>query len=151
MTMKKSTKKFLVILSCCLLSCTATAFAGCDLGTNEPSIIPGGQQTDNANIRFSVSEKSMIVGDEEYLIPEYKKTKGYSLSYESSDSSVVEVNNDGKISAKAEGTAIVKAIYSNGTDKQEASITITCSFGGYLPELKTLMKQGTGVAGFGDR
>ena len=136
--MKKSTKKFLVILSCCLLSCSATALAGCDLGSTGPTILPGGQETEKTAISFSTLEKSMVVGDEEYLIPNYKKLDGYSMSYESSDPSVVSVNNDGKISAMTEGIAIVKAVYSNGTDKQEASITITCSFGGYLPELKTM-------------
>ena len=106
--MKKSTKKFLVILSCCLLSCSATALAGCDLGSTGPTILPGSQETEKTAISFSTLEKSMVVGDEEYLIPNYKKLDGYSMSYESSDPSVVSVNNDGKISAMTEGIASLK-------------------------------------------
>jgi hypothetical protein len=94
--MKKSTKKFLVILSCCLLSCSAAALTtACD--NTGSGIIPGGQQTEKASISFSSEEKAMTIGDEEYLQPNYTKIKGYALSYESSNSSVVSVDEEGKI------------------------------------------------------
>lgn len=141
--MMKKMKKFLTVFSTCIISClvmlcTLTFLAGCGDeggneggGGNEPVVIV-------PKISFTVSEKNLTVGDEEYLFPEYKKTQGYALSYQSSDPSIVSVNSDGKISAESEGSVTVKAVYSNGTNQSEASLTVHSSFSGYLPELKTM-------------
>ena len=131
--MKKTIKKLLIVLSTAILcSLLMVGFlSGC---TKKDPI----DNEINVEISFSFSEKSLIIGDEEYLLPTYKKINGYTLTYSSSDSSIVSVNNDGKIVAVTEGTATIKAIYSNGTDKGEASVTVISTFGGYLPELKTM-------------
>ena len=139
--MKRLFKKLRVVLSSTLLACLAIAgmlFAsGCEFLFNDPAdstieteLLP--------EISFSVSEKELLIGDEEYLKPNYEKMSGYSLSYQSSNPSVVSVDNRGKITAVSEGNATVKAIYSNGEKKAEASLTVNSSFGGYLPELKTM-------------
>lgn len=135
--MRNYIKKIVVILSCCLLSGGVCAFAtGCTedlLGSNSEF-----EQSQTAEISFSTAEKTLMIGDEEYLSPTYQRMNGYTLTYTSSDRNIIEVNEDGKISAKAEGEATITACYSNGTDTAEASILIKSTFSGYLPELKTM-------------
>lgn len=135
--MRNYIKKIVVILSCCLLSGGVCAFAtGCteDLLSSNSEF----EQSQTAEISFSTAEKTLMIGDEEYLSPTYQRMNGYTLTYTSSDRNIIEVNEDGKISAKAEGEATITACYSNGTDTAEASILIKSTFGGYLPELKTM-------------
>ncbi len=132
-------RKFLVILSSCMVSCLAIVcslciLTGCkkeDPNENTTKVIP-------PEISFTVSEKTLTIGDEEYLFPVYQKTQGYALSYQSSNPAIVEVDKNGKISARSEGSATVSAIYSNGSAQSKADIVIKSSFSGYLPELKTL-------------
>lgn len=133
--MKKLAKKLLNIFFCCLLGLGAFIFAvGCD----ESGSTGGGKTpTEKAEISFSVTEKTLTIGDEEYLTPTYKRLNGYDLIYFSSDESIVRVDNMGKISAERAGSAKVTARYSNGTNKAEASVQVTSTFGGYIPELKT--------------
>ena len=133
--MKKLAKKLLNIFFCCLLGLGVVIFAvGCD----ESGSTGGGKTpTEKAEISFSVTEKTLTIGDEEYLTPTYKRLNGYDLTYFSSDESIVRVDNMGKISAERAGSAKVTARYSNGTNKAEASVQVTSTFGGYIPELKT--------------
>ncbi len=154
--MNRVMKKFLVLLTCILTGvCTlvsANLMGGCfgddsqsgssSLGGVEDSSTgPQGQpqepEIENVTISFSAKERSLIIGDEEYLIPQYKKVKGYSLSYASSNPAVVSVDENGKICALGEGSVAIKAIYSNGVSSVEASVTVNSSFGEYLPELRT--------------
>ena len=155
--MNKVMKKFLVLLTCILTGvCTlisVSLMGGCfgdnpqsessSLGGVEDSSPQGPQgqpqnpEIQKVTISFSAEEKSLIIGDEEYLIPQYKKIDGYNLSYTSSNPAVVSVDKNGKICALGEGSVTVKAIYSNGANSAEASITVNSSFGGYLPELRT--------------
>ena len=135
--MKKINKKFLIILISCIVACclvaTGTIILVNLLKDKEPekeSVVP--------EISFSIAEKSLIIGDEEYLMPTYKKIEGFSLTFESSDQAVVSVDAEGKISAEREGSATIKAVYSNGTDKAEASVLVHSSFSGYLPELNVM-------------
>ena len=152
--MNKILRKILVLLTCLLTVCSLTVAFGAMPNCSNPqtskqdsSIDSGilGQpqepEVENATISFAVSEKLLTVGDEEYLSPVYQKIDGYSLTYKTDDSSVVSVDKNGKICALKEGSTTVKAIYSNGENSVEASLTVNCSFSGYLPELKT-----TGVA-----
>ena len=98
--MRNYIKKIVVILSCCLLSGGVCAFAtGCTedlLGSNSEF-----EQSQTAEISFSTAEKTLMIGDEEYLSPTYQRMNGYTLTYTSSDRNIIEVNEDGKISAKA--------------------------------------------------
>lgn len=136
--MKKSIRKNLLILSTCTAAflCSLSVLTSC----TDPSKPDGGNETKviPPDIEFTISEKTLTIGDEEYLFPVYQKTQGYSLSYQSSNPAIVEVNEDGKISAQSEGSVKISAIYSNGTTTAKADITVNSSFSGYLPELKTL-------------
>lgn len=130
-------RKFLFVVTFCLvslLSCSFVfSFSGCAFFpplTNEEESKP--------KISFSVSEKTLTIGDEEYLTPIYDKMAGFTLRFESSDPTIVKVDNDGKISAEREGKATVKAIYESDSVRLEASLVVNCSFGGFLPELKTM-------------
>lgn len=137
--MKKSTKKILVILSSCLLSCSAAALAGCENPFADNGGTTGGVTPQaSAYINFTVSEKTMTIGDEEYLLPNYEKLIGYTLTYASSDPSVVQVDEFGKLTAVREGSVTVTAKYSNGEKSVSASVLVNSSFSGYLPELKTV-------------
>lgn len=133
--MKKIFKKFLVSLSVCCLAivCSLFVLAGCsnEDGENTTKVIP-------PDIAFTVAEKNLTIGDEEYLFPVYQKTQGYTLSYQSSNPAIVQVNNEGKLTAIAEGNATISAIYSNGSAEAKADILVKSSFSGYLPELKTM-------------
>ncbi|MBR3863669.1 MAG: Ig-like domain-containing protein [Clostridia bacterium] len=149
--MNKTIKRTFISVICLLISLMSlTAFTlmgGCYSPSN-PSTSqnsgnkPNEQPDSQASISFSVSEKMMLVGDEEYLIPDYNKLSGYSLTYSSSASQVVSVSNQGKLSAQGEGNAVITATYSNGSDSASASVTVSTSFGGYLPELKTMGVEG---------
>ncbi len=129
--MKKRNKKLLTILTSCLLACLTVIVASSAIGCRKKVEQP------KSDISFSVAEKNLIIGEEEYLTLIYQKMEGFSLTYSSNNESIVSVNNDGKVVAISEGSAIIKATYSNGTDEHTASITINSSFGGYLPEIQT--------------
>ena len=154
--MNKVMKKFLVLLLGLLTSLSALISFGLMGGcADEPEEEQSSQQSEQQSssqtpqgkpqqpedvdltISFSTKEKSLIVGDEEYLSPEYNKVSGFSLSYSSNNPAVVSVDKNGKICAQGEGSATITATYSNGTLSVEASLTVNSSFGGYLPELKT--------------
>ena len=136
--MKRLFKKLLVVVSTCIMSALLIfSVTGCrplDTESSESStkteIVP--------KISFSVSEKALLIGDEEYLFPNYEKIAGFTLSYTTSDASIVDVSERGKIIAISEGVATITATYSNGETQSEASLQVTSSFGGYLPELKTM-------------
>jgi len=74
--MKKTIKKLLIVLSTAILcSLLMVGFlSGC---TKKDPI----DNEINVEISFSVSEKSLIIGDEEYLLPTYKKINGYTLTF----------------------------------------------------------------------
>jgi len=124
------------MVGCLAIVCSLCILVGCGDGgdssssDNKTTVIP-------PEITFTVSEKNLTIGDEEYLFPVYEKTQGYTLQYQSSNPAIVQVDSEGKISAQAEGSATVSAIYSNGTTKVQADVLVKSSFGGYLPELKT--------------
>ena len=134
----KKMRKFLIVVSSLVSSFLLLTAASCG-GFNLDFGQQGGSGTENEKVEikpeisFSVSEKTLTIGDEEYLFPEYKKTQGYTLSYETSDAAIVQVNNDGKISAQSEGSATISAIYSNGSLTSKANILVNSSFSGYLP------------------
>ena len=136
--MKRLFKKLLVVVSTCIMSALLiVSVTGCrplDTDSSESStkteIVP--------KISFSVSEKALLIGDEEYLFPNYEKIAGFTLRYTTSDASIVDVSERGKIIAISEGVATITATYSNGETQSEASLQVTSSFGGYLPELKTM-------------
>ena len=143
--MNKIIRKTLLSVICLLTSLISLAafclMSGCDESLNQQGSGSNGS-TVKANISFSVTEKLMVVGNEEYVLPEYKKLEGYTLSFASSNPTIVGVNNEGKLSALGEGSAVVTATYSNGKDSASASVNVITSFGGYLPELKTMGVEG---------
>ena len=147
--MNKVANKLIILLACLMTVSLFFACFGPGGQTSQESGAQSGVQSsfeteekpDNGSelsIKFNVLEKNVIVGDEEYVLPEYKKVKGYTLSFASSNASAVSVDANGKISAQGEGSAIITATYSNGSDEVKASFVANSSFGGYLPELKAM-------------
>ena len=154
--MRKSIKRFLGIAShglalCCSVALMSSLTACFKFGNNSSSSEESSQDSSSISsgsissstvidveISFPVAEKALMVGESEYLFPEYKKIIGFTLAYTSSNPSIVSVDADGKISAESEGSAVITATYSDGNNSGSASLTVNSSFGGYLPELKTM-------------
>ncbi len=90
-----------------------------------------------ASVSFSSSERHLNVGDTYLLAPKYEKISGYTMKYSSTAPAIVSVDeNTGFVRALNEGTAVVKATYSNGRKSATAAMTITCDFGNYVPEIR---------------
>lgn len=119
---------------CCLAACSMGGTGG----------TTGGNQTvdytkteDNAALSFTSTEKNMTIGDSFLLSPTYTRILGYTMTYSSSKPSVASVNaSNGLVTALNEGTSTLTATYSNGTKSFQASMTVNCDFGGYLPQSK---------------
>lgn len=111
----KSTKLLSAILALCLV---LTLFVACDSSnSSDPTNnVNQGQQTGKVNnIFLSKSELTLGVGETTNLIatvsPGNVET---TLTWSSSDDSVAEVSNQGEVTAKSEGNAVIKVEAPNG-------------------------------------
>ena len=117
--MNKIIKRTFISVICLLIgliSLTAFTLTGCYSPSGSQGSGNNQQPNEKASVSYSISEKIMIVGDEEYLIPDYKKLSGYTLTYSSNNAQVASVTSQGKVSAQGEGSAVITATYSNGSD-----------------------------------
>ena len=89
------------------------------------------QEQVEAYINLSLGEKQMIVGDEAKLIAYTPLIEGYTITWSSSNDSVVSVN-EGVITALRPGTADIIATFGDKTD----SCKITVSLGSQLPVIE---------------
>ena len=87
------------------------------------------------NLSVPFDSLNMIIGDEYFINPSYNKIKGFSLSYESSNTNVT-VSELGVIKAIKQGSTQVKIKYSNGLVEYSKEFTVNISFGDYVPILK---------------
>lgn len=139
-------KKYKKLLIAALATVAATSLVACfgaspDSGGDNKNHV--GQWIEyvktqkEASVTFSQTERNLTVGDMFLLQPSYEKIEGYSLKFSSDNDSVAKVDeNTGLVTALNVGTANVKAVYTNGVKKAEASVKIICDFGNYLPEVK---------------
>lgn len=119
---------------CCLAACMGGTGTG---GTGGNQTVDYTKTDEDAALSFSATEKNMTIGDTFVLSPSYNKILGYTMTYTSSNPSVASVNaKNGLVTALNAGTTTVKATYTNGAKTAEASLTVNCDFGGYLPEAK---------------
>ncbi len=130
--MKKVLIKILTLVLTFTSLLAVSLFAGCDcaggLGGN---VIPKPEEEIVRVLTLDSTNLNVIVGDEHKFVANYKKEEGKSLTFTSSDTSVAEVNDMGKLVANNEGTAKITATYGDLT----AECSVTVSFGNYLPEL----------------
>lgn len=119
----------------CLTACSMGGIGGGSTGGHQN--VDYSKTDDDAALTLSQNEKNLTIGDTFLLSPSYNKILGYTMTYSSSNPSVASINlKNGLITALNQGTATVKATYSNGIKTAEASMTVNCDFGGYLPEAK---------------
>ena len=86
------------------------------------------------NVDINKSSVNMILGFTDNLKVVYDKTEGYSLTWSSSDDSIVSVK-DGKLEALKQGTATITATYSNGTNSYSDTATVNVGLDGNVPVL----------------
>lgn len=92
--------------------------------TSQATPEPDNNNTQNTPASISLSQSSITLGKgESYTVAStVKNGSDETIFYESSDASVATVSNTGKITTKAEGTAIIKATLSSGAS---AKLTVT--------------------------
>lgn len=135
--MRKS-KKFLIVIFAAL---AATSLAACSKADLD-KLWDGNQKVEypvietEISMSLGVTSRNLVVGDTYLLQPTYTKTDGFSFTYTSSDESVATVSDLGLVTAQNEGTATIKAVYSDGKKSIESSMTISSDFGAYLPEAR---------------
>lgn len=117
------------VIALALVLC-ANCAVGCE---DDPAPLPDDAPV--AAIAFAEKQKDLTVGDEVYVSPTYEKKDGFVLTYLSDNSSVATVDENGKICALLEGTAVISAIYSDGTTTDTATLTVNVSFNGNVPKL----------------
>lgn len=139
-------KNYKKLLIAALATVAATSLAACfgaspDNGGNGQS--HAGQWIEyvktqkEVGVTISQTERNLTVGDKFLLQPSYDKIEGYSMKFSSDNDSVAAVDEvTGLVTALNVGTANVKAVYTNGVKKAEATVKIICDFGNYLPEVK---------------
>lgn len=97
------------------------------------------QTVATAAVSFSSSERHLVVGDTFLLEPKYEKISGYSMKYSSTAPEIISVDEkSGLVTALNEGSATIKATYTNGRKSASASMKISCDFGSYVPEGKLM-------------
>ncbi len=126
--MKKHISLILAIIATLCLSMFFVA-CGDNQGNNPPD-----EPSSTITVSLNKSNVSMILGSTDNLTAIYTTTDGYALTWSSSDSSVVSVNN-GKLEAMKQGSATITASYSNGTDTYSDTANVTVGLGSNAPIL----------------
>ena len=118
-------KKLIVLASLFLMSATALAATACGPTEQDP-VYP--------EYTMSIQGESvlMTLGDQKILDVTYDQQDGETLTFTSSDPSVVAVDEYGKLEALKLGTATITATYGDLTDTCEVSVTL----GDQLPMLQ---------------
>ncbi|MBQ7368321.1 MAG: Ig-like domain-containing protein [Clostridia bacterium] len=117
-------KKGKTILLLSALASLVAFSAGCNPTTSSS------QET--ARVDLKQEQVEMTIGDTQSLIAEYDKVDGETLVFESSDPSIVSVDEKGVMKALAQGTATLTVKYGEATDSAEVNV----SFGEFVPVLK---------------
>ena len=121
-------KKLALLAVLCLATAMTTAIAGCK--KKQP------QQNTPVDSTYEVSFPNetlmLVVGDESALVADYAYQEGLSLTYTSSDESVVKVDEYGRLVALKEGTATITVRYGEASD----SCLVTVTMNGLLPLLQ---------------
>jgi len=119
---RKKKMKLTKLLSTLLALCLALAlFVACDSSdsSNPTNNVNPGQQTEKKpeinNIFLSKSELTLGIGETANLIATVSPGNvEMTLTWSSSDDSIAEVNNQGEVTAKSEGDAVIKVEAPNG-------------------------------------
>ena len=127
-------KKNRIILIISSLLVLFFSLAGCNLIKNNGQNVNSSISNEETKKEMLLSSEALdlIVGDETKLTAyNYVKQEDVTLQYESSDSSVVEVDETGNIFAKKDGSAVITVTY--GKEKKTCNVNV--GFGGMVPML----------------
>ena len=129
-------KKILLVSMLATTVLASGTLAGCSAVSDALGGIFNWGEEDNPPVTYEVSleEETLImtVGDEQFLLAEFDAQAGATLSYTSSDESVVKVDEYGKLTAMSVGTATITAHYGDAVD----ACVVTVSLNGMLPLLQ---------------
>ncbi len=125
-------KKFLSLFLSCVMCCTAMALTGCsdDNGDSSSSSTSVGAPVEEY-LELRSSNEILTLGDKIELTASYNEIDGETLTFSSSDPSVVSVDNHGFVEALKVGTATVTARY--GT--KQATCEVEVGLSGNVPTL----------------
>ena len=106
------------------LTATAALLTAATVSCKEVPIV---KETEVRDVRLNKTELTLIVGETDTLIasvlPEDADNKA--VSWESSDNGIVAVDNNGNITAKEVGTALITATTKDGGKTASCSVTVT--------------------------
>ena len=110
-------KKFLSVLLSCVMCCTALAATGCsDEESSSSSSVP--VETE-AHVELKSASEILTLGDKVEMTASYNEIAGETISWSSSNPSVVSVDANGVIEALKVGKATITARYGKAQDTCE--------------------------------
>ncbi len=121
-------KHITLILAIIATLCLSMFFVAC----GEPENNNPTPEAPSVTVDINKSNVNMILGTTENLTAMYTTKDGYTLSWSSSDSSIVTVNG-GKLEAMKQGNVTVTATYSNGTETVSDTCNVAVTLGNFAP------------------
>ena len=94
-------------------------------------IIDIGTEDESGELSLDVNEMSLVVGDSGKLTATYTVQDGATLSFESANTGVATVTDDGTVTAVSVGSSVITAKYG----EQNATCTVSVNLGGFTPTL----------------
>ena len=128
--MKKHITLILAIIATLCMSMFFVACGNKDNGDDNQSQ----ESTTTISVELNKNALNMVLGTTDNLTAICTTADGYTLTWSTSDSSVVTVV-DGKLEAMKQGNATITATYSNGTDTYTDTANVVVGLGGNAPVL----------------
>lgn len=121
-------KNRLILTALALTLVTTGALVGCKKNEKEPDPAPAVTY----EVSLDAEQMTMLIGEEKSLIASYTKQEGATLTFTSSDETVVKVDEYGRLTALKVGTADITVAYGTASD----TCTVTVGLGDQLPLLQ---------------
>ncbi len=115
--MKKIFKKLTVLLMAALMVVSSVAFVGCDDDS-------GDKNKDVYVLTLDATNKNISILDEFYLGATFTEIPDTTLTFASSNESVVSVNDEGKVKGESLGSATITATYGKKTATCDVNVSI---------------------------
>lgn len=136
-------KKFLSVLLSGIIFCTALAATGCD--EEDSSSSSSAPVETEAYVELKSANEMLTLGDRLEMVASYDEIEGETISWSSSNPSVVSIDANGVIEALMVGKATITARYGNAEDTCDIEVGLsgnvpTIAFNGNMRDEVTLMK-----------
>lgn len=122
-------KKKLILTVLALTLVATSALVGCKKKDQNTDPVPPAVTNE---VSLDAEQMTMIIGEEKPLVASYTNQDGATLTFTSSDESVVKVDEYGRLTALKEGTATITATYGTASD----TCIVTVGLNGLLPLLQ---------------